>query len=67
MAETPALDPSLPIFEVHRVGSLSRDRADALELSAIAKTYTELVPITSLEQFRKSAAVAVIPPSGMIV
>lgn len=56
-----------PVFEVHRVGNLDKSATTSLELNTISKTYTELVPITSLDQFAKATALATVPPPSTFV
>lgn len=65
MSDSPSTDHVCPVFEVHRVGGLTSAQIDSLSVSHISRTYTELVPITSLEQLKKSNAIAIVPPEGM--
>lgn len=66
MAETAGRDDQYSLFEVHRVGSLPRHQAASLSLPEVSRTYTELVPISSMEQLSKASALAIVPPSGTI-
>lgn len=65
MSQDTPTDAICPVFEVHRVGNVNQVEASQLELSDIARKYTELVPITSIEQLQKAKALAVVPPESM--
>jgi len=65
MSDSIEKESTIPIFEVHRVGNLSKERAASISLADASRAYTELVPITSLDQLQNASAVATVPPVGM--
>lgn len=67
MTEEVSIDTSCPVFEVHRVASVKPEELAALSLSDIARKYTELVPVTSVDQLQKAKALAVVPPESMYI
>lgn len=67
MSQDTSSDAVCPVFEVHRVGNVNQAEASQLELSEIARKYTELLPITSIEQLQKAKALAIVPPESMFL
>lgn len=55
------------MFEVHRINNLDQIKASSLSLEEISKTYSEIIPIKSLDQFNMASSIAIVPPPGHMI